>query len=790
MSEVLSKGEYIEFAQAILKNMGDGVITTDMDGIIKYMNSAAENITGWKVQEAYGKEFDSLFPIFDGTTGTLAESPIGVVMKTSASTGLQSNSTIRTKEGKVEYVSANCNLIRNKEGLSDGVVVVFRDITRIKSREFEEINEKNNFKSIFNNTCVGMMIINDKHIITRANSAILNWIGKRDCDFEGLSFGEFLSCKSTVESQMECGSTPNCGSCKLLQSFITAIRENRASYNDEINKVLIIKEKEVSVWINTYVSPIVIDGNIQAIVTLVDITEMKHAEFALRESEEKYKKLYDFADRANKAKSEFLANMSHEIRTPINGLLGMIELTLLTDLEKEQRENLDSAMTCTNSLLIIINDILDFSKIEAGKLVIENTSFNIVELVEELIKPYVVRAIQKGLELNYMFSSKIPQYILGDPNRLRQILNNLINNAVKFTDSGQINITINCNSNEDDYVELEFSVVDTGIGIADKEMMKLFQSFSQVDSSLTKRYGGTGLGLVISKQLVEMMGGTIRGSSEKGKGSTFQFKVEFKKGDKEVLLQKVEKVSQKPIMLLDILVVEDDEVNKLVFCKMIRQKGHRVEIANNGEIALKMLENKSFDIIFMDIQMPVMDGIAATKIIREKEGSIFHTPIIATTAHALQGDREKYLSLGMDEYLSKPIHMEELFVILEKFSPVESYWDNFNINDINIDENSNVIIARKDTNQSISLKEKKEFDQYIKEIETFIKGNNFMGIEKKAAKIKKLTDGFNEEKLKTYTLKMQFAARRNNMEEVIDCIKSIKKISNKIISNKIKEKLQ
>jgi PAS domain S-box-containing protein len=775
MGRKMKNKKNIEVTEAILNCMGDGVISTDMDGRINYMNAAAEDITGFKAKDAMGHLFDSWLTFFHDAAGKPYESLISRVVNYDASTCMESNTPFKTKDGHIKYLSVNCSLIKGKNRKSCGVLIIFRDISRLKYLELQHIDEKNNFKSIFNDAPIGMIIINDAQIITEANTFALNWIGKCTNQVIGKRFGESFNCKSSIQSKLECGSTQSCVSCKFNQAFALALKEKQATFNEEINKLLLIDGKEIEVWLKINVSPITVDGKSYSLMTLMDITEMKNTEIALRVSEEKYKNLFDYADKANKTKNDFLANMSHEIRTPINGVLGMVELTLLTDLQKEQRENLDLAMTCANSLLNIINDILDFSKIEAGKLVIENTSFKIVELVEELIKSHLPRAIQKGLEFRYTFSSTVPEYIVGDSNRLRQILNNLITNAVKFTESGRITLIVNNNSEKDGFVELEFSVEDTGIGIADEHMVKLFKSFSQVDSSFTKKYGGTGLGLAISKQLVEMMGGTIWARSEKDKGSTFNFRIKFIRGNKELLVQKMEPINQTAVKLLDILVVEDDQINKLVFSKMVKQKGHRVEFACNGEEALKLLSNKRFDIIFMDIQMPVMDGITATKMIRDKEANTSHTPIIAITAHALQGDREKYLSLGMDEYLSKPINWEKLFLILDKFSSEENYWNELTLNKIKTDENGKVIIVRSDKSQSISLEAIKEYEQYFNEIEAFVKNDRFAEIEKNAFKISTLAESVSDDNLKVAALKIKFAARRKDMDAVINCVNNFKK---------------
>lgn len=390
-----------------------------------------------------------------------------------------------------------------------------------------------------------------------------------------------------------------------------------------------------------------------------DMTERKLVEDELKHAKEE-------AEAANRAQCKFLENMSHEIRNAINGIVGMIDLTILTDLSNEQKENLKVVKSCADSLLKIINGIQDFMKIESGNSVIDKIGFNIRKLIEELIVENSPLAIKKGLELNYACSSFVPQVVIGAPNQLKQVLGNLLDNALKFTEDGQVTLSVTSISKLKEMVELKFSVTDSGIGISKEEQSLLFRPFNQANGSISKNYEGIGLGLVITRKLIRKMGGTIWVESETGSGSSFQFTLSFTSQPESNKNSYSNALLTPTMKSLQILVVEDDPVNLTVLTRMLKGKGHTIETATNGSEALVLHRQKLYDVIFMDIQMPIMDGIEATVLIREREGLDRHTPIIALTAHALQRDREKFLLYGMDEYISKPIKMEELFLKLEQ----------------------------------------------------------------------------------------------------------------------------
>lgn len=379
------------------------------------------------------------------------------------------------------------------------------------------------------------------------------------------------------------------------------------------------------------------------------------------------------AQAANQAKSEFLANISHELRTPMNGVIGMLDIILdHKELHGELTEQIQTAQQCAYSLLALLNDILDLSKIEAGKMNLEQIPFDPRTIVDDCVKAHQPKAAQNGIQLTSQTSAKVPQQLVGDPLRVRQILSNLVSNAVKFTEHGSVSVRMDGEVLDRGEFMLKLTVVDSGTGIPADKLLYIFDKFTQADGSVTRKYGGTGLGLAITRRLVDLHHGEIHVESELGRGTTFVVTLQCEMAGEasEQLTPERLPVALAPALTnpARILVVEDNPVNQKVVTAVLRKRGFSIDLANDGQEAIGKLKNAAiaYDLVLMDVQMPVLDGLEATRIIR-KEAHWKDLPIIAMTAHAMNGDKERCLAAGMNGYISKPVHPAHLLSTVDEY---------------------------------------------------------------------------------------------------------------------------
>ena len=587
--------------------------------------------------------------------------------------------------------------------------------------------------------------------------------------------GDFICCVNSFIMIEGCGFSEKCNDCKFRNLIIDTFINNITSDSIEIQMETVENKTILNRCFKLNTVPITKNNEKEVLICLEDITEYK-------DMNKRLIKLKEAAESANKAKSEFLANMSHEIRTPLNGIIGMYQLIFDTKLTEDQKENLEIIKNCTDTLLSLINNILDLSKIEAEKVTIDNEEFEINKTIKKVIQIHSANANEKNIDLSYTIDENLPRVFYGDSNKIAQILNNLVSNAVKFTDSGYVKLSVKKISNDKGIFEILFTVEDTGLGIEKNKIKHLFKNFSQLDSSITRKYGGTGLGLAISQKLTELMGGKIKADSQIGKGSKFYFSIKLKEA-RYILEQPQVILNNESINNhLKILLVEDNNLNQMVIKKMLEKIGYsKVDIASNGFEAISNVEEYQYDIILMDIQMPEMDGLETTKIIRAKEEKLGgHIPIIAITAYALKGAREKFLSKGMDEYISKPISINKLKETIDRICS-----SNFNKDkDIIKSYLKQGKIEINNENIELNEEDKKYFLNKITEIYLCLKGDNslfnkYYDVERIAHDMKIRSEGKGLNNIKMLAFKVELSARKkddlgikNNVNKIFDLLKS------------------
>ncbi len=628
--------------QVLAEKTNDAMMFIDKEGNILEVNEAAVRIYGYTY-----KEFLSM-TIFD-LRHTSKSSIIIDQMELADREGIIFETVHYLKDGtfiNVE-VSSQGTYLENKRVL----LSIVRDITQRKLTEVKLKESEEKFKEIAENLGEVIWVRQDGQLVYVSPAYEKIW-GRTS---QNLYDDPDSFIESIHPEDRE----------RIMQTYLD---ENDISNGRFDEQYRIIRTDGAIRWIWSRKYPIFDqNGNVIRLLGISDdITKIK-------ETEESLILAMETAETANKAKSQFLANMSHEIRTPMNGVMGMLQLLQMTELTKEQANYIKISMTSSDALLKVINDILDYSKIEAGKMELEKNAFCLYEFIEDLSILFKPSTQNKRLILDMEIEDDVPEIVIGDSFRLRQILSNLIGNAIKFTNEGRIDITIRyVEKLEAQKMKLEFKVKDTGVGIREERIYEIFQSFNQADCSTTRQYGGTGLGLTICKGIVEKMKGEIWAESKEGEGSSFYFTCvlgEYE-GEDNICTEGIQHIEDSSDeYFLKLLIAEDDPTSRVVMEHLVKRKGWHAKLAKNGKEAVDAYREYTFDVILMDVQMPILDGYKATGVIRQLEGQKgVHTPVIAMTAYALKGDREKCMESGMDDYLSKPIDAEKFYAIVEKWT--------------------------------------------------------------------------------------------------------------------------
>ena len=948
-----------DYVDNILYSMTESLVVVSPDANIQTVNPATCSMLGYEEIELVGQPFGTILT---------EELPFkGAEDDNSIENGAIQNveKTYLSKDDRKIPVLFSSAAMSNGDGRIEGIVCVAQDITERKKAEEALRESRGRYLSLFEDSPISLWeedvsdvkkyidslrdsgvedfrVYFENHPEAIANCATMVQIvdvNKATLElYEAGSKGEFrnnLSILFTEESY------------NAFAEGIITLAEGKTRFEMEtVNQTLTGAKKDVN--LSWSVAPGCEETLSKLLVSIIDITERKRFEAELRNAKEA-------AEAANRAKSEFLANMSHEIRTPMNGIIGMTELALDTELNAEQREYLDMVMTSADNLLTLINDILDFSKIEAGKLELEPAEFNLRDDLGDTMKTLAMRADADKLELAYHIPTGVPDALVGDLGRLRQVLVNLVGNAIKFTEQGEVVVSVETDSQDEDGVYLHFTVTDTGIGIPEEKQKIIFNAFEQVDGSLTRQHGGTGLGLAISAQLTELMDGRIWVASEVGQGSTFHFTARFglreepadrlvteelvnlnnlfvlvvddndtnrrileemltnwrmkpmvvdggrtalaaielakKAGEgfpviildvdmpdmdgfavaerikaaHEVTVERGEQnpalTAPKIIMLtsagqrgeaarcrelgidayltkpvkqsdlldtimmvlgkslrgatqetlmkrhsgrenrrqLRILLAEDNPINRKLAIDMLEKRGHVVVAAVNGREALDFLDKKQFDLVLMDVQMPEMDGFAATAFIREREKeSGEHTPIIAMTAHAMKGDRERCLKAGMDGYISKPIRTQELFEAIEKMAGTAAETEKSNAAEQGADEGIDMAEALENVDGDMEILRTfgemflEECPRMLNDIREAVESNDSESLAHAAHSFKGVVVGFAAKAASDAALKLEtigkngdMAAAKEALTRLEESVERLKPALNTLVQEKV-----
>ncbi len=666
-----------------------GYMEIDREGIVQRVNRLECKLRGLEQGEMLGVHCAELIPEIDR-----ARYREQLVRRIEGHTALVTyQREYKHEDGRKVFVEVQEQLLKNKDGAVMGMRLASIDVTERKASEDAAYQNTKELQALFQGFPDLFLRIDKNENVLDAKGGQRSDSFLRTDKFLGRNLQDLLP--APVLSQV-CTAVEKVHSSNAMEVVEFEIQDRLGNQDYEMRLLPLHWDQWIAVVRN---------------ITARKLGEKRFIEDAqeLEQKNEQLEKALTEAREATRMKSRFLANMSHEIRTPMNGVLGMTDFLLGSGLHGEQLEFAESIKRSADSLLALINDILDLSRIEAGKLRLDRVEFSLHSTIAESTSMFALQARGKGLEFTSTIAPGLPTTLMGDPGRLRQVFTNLLGNAIKFTERGQVGLTAEMASQTRDEIRFKFTVHDTGIGIPASEHGRLFDTFTQVDDSSTRKYGGTGLGLAISKQLVELLGGEIGLESQPGKGSSFWFTASFGKaaetGTSAPAENKVEMrfrptltprlaaaksqtgtaqpaeasaaaatpQASAPVSQVNgstrILLAEDNEINQRITLRLLQKLGLAADAVVNGRQAVEALEKRKYDLVLMDCQMPDMDGFEATAVIRSRENGSRHQTICALTANAMDGDRERCLAAGMDDYISKPVGLEKLREALDRWIP-------------------------------------------------------------------------------------------------------------------------